>query len=297
MDIRQANAIRITDFLTNLGHTPAKQDGSRIWYLSPLRDESTPSFKVNEVYNSWYDFGLGKGGNLFELAKKLYHTDNFAAILRRIEETMHSTFTCAAVSRTETKVTSNGQTFRSWRTRPLQNTRLVSYLESRKIPSYIAREYCQEVYYGIGDKTYFAIAFKNDSEGFEIRNPYFKGCFGCKDITTVRINHDSRLSEQCCVFEGFFDFLSYMTAAFLMDSNLCQSSKCDCLVLNSVGMADTAIAKLKPYHTVHCYLDNDTAGRLATQKFAESLNVTDESARYSQFNDVNEYLCSALYPP
>ncbi len=32
----------------------------------PLREEKTPSFKVNRKLNRWYDHGLGKGSNLVD---------------------------------------------------------------------------------------------------------------------------------------------------------------------------------------------------------------------------------------
>ena len=35
----------------------------RYWYLSPLRNERTPSFKVNDRINEWYDFGEATGGD------------------------------------------------------------------------------------------------------------------------------------------------------------------------------------------------------------------------------------------
>jgi hypothetical protein len=37
------------------------------WYLSPFRNEATPSFKVNQSANLWYDFGEGKGGTVIVL--------------------------------------------------------------------------------------------------------------------------------------------------------------------------------------------------------------------------------------
>ena len=61
MNIQEAKQIKIADYLLSLGHHPVKQQGANLWYKSPLRNESEPSFKVNTTMNSWFDFGMGKG--------------------------------------------------------------------------------------------------------------------------------------------------------------------------------------------------------------------------------------------
>ena len=61
MNIQEAKQIKIADYLQSLGHRPVKQQGANLWYKSPLRNESEPSFKVNTTMNSWFDFGMGKG--------------------------------------------------------------------------------------------------------------------------------------------------------------------------------------------------------------------------------------------
>ena len=71
MDIQTAKQIRIADFLHSLGYSPVKQQGINLWYKSPLREEAEASFKVNTERNQWYDFGLGKGGGIIELAAHL----------------------------------------------------------------------------------------------------------------------------------------------------------------------------------------------------------------------------------
>ena len=86
MDIQTAKQIRIADFLHSLGYSPVKQQGINLWYKSPLREEAEASFKVNTERNQWYDFGLGKGGGIIELAAHLYATDHVPYILKRIAE-------------------------------------------------------------------------------------------------------------------------------------------------------------------------------------------------------------------
>ena len=76
MNIQEVKNIRIADYLQSLGYTPVKQQGNNLWYESPFREEKDASFKVNTELNKWYDFGLGKGGNIIALAEELYATDH-----------------------------------------------------------------------------------------------------------------------------------------------------------------------------------------------------------------------------
>ncbi|WP_292224203.1 CHC2 zinc finger domain-containing protein, partial [Brevundimonas sp.] len=63
---RQARAIDLIGFLGGMGITPVKVRGDNFWYLSPLRNERHASFKISKRLNRWYDFGLGKGGNILD---------------------------------------------------------------------------------------------------------------------------------------------------------------------------------------------------------------------------------------
>ena len=84
MTTQEAKQIRIADYLQTLGYTPVKRQGNSLWYKSPFREESEPSFKVNTELNQWFDFGLGKGGNILTLAKELYQDDYVPSLLAKI---------------------------------------------------------------------------------------------------------------------------------------------------------------------------------------------------------------------
>jgi len=83
MDIQTAKQIKIADYLHSLGFSPVKQQGINLWYKSPLREETEASFKVNTERNQWYDFALGKGGNIIALAQELYCSDHVPYLLQR----------------------------------------------------------------------------------------------------------------------------------------------------------------------------------------------------------------------
>ena len=47
MDIEMIRGIPIEEFLSRLGQEPVRRHGDECWYLSPCREERTPSFHVN----------------------------------------------------------------------------------------------------------------------------------------------------------------------------------------------------------------------------------------------------------
>ena len=56
---KKRNRYGSVEYLRIIGHSPVNARSCQYWYLlSPLREERTPSFKVNDNLNEWYDFGL-----------------------------------------------------------------------------------------------------------------------------------------------------------------------------------------------------------------------------------------------
>jgi len=80
MEIQNIKQISITDYLLQQGYSPARAQGIHFWYCSPLRNESTPSFKVNTERNQWYDFGTGEHGDIIDLVRALQHCTMYEAI-------------------------------------------------------------------------------------------------------------------------------------------------------------------------------------------------------------------------
>lgn len=175
--------------------------------------------------------------------------------------------------------------------RSLTHQTLLSYLMKRKIDIRIGRAYCCEVHYDLRDKHFFGIAFRNRIGGYEVRNPYYKGCIGHKDITLIRHNKECN-QEHVIVFEGFMDFLSYLMLCEAKSSRICIPYPCDYIVLNSINCLDKAMTELKSYKFVHSFLDNDDGGKRTFESMKEQLSdkIIDESHRYSDYNDLNDYL-------
>lgn len=290
MNISEAKQVRIVDFLAQLGHHAQYIKSEQYWYLSPLREERTPSFKVNNRLNEWYDFGEATGGDLVELGKYLCRTESVSEALAYIER--HATG--AALPRVRVPVTPPRPIESDMKDLiivPLRHHALLSYLHSRMIDADIGRMFCKEVHYELRQRRYFALAFGNISGGYEVRNPYYKGCINGKDISLIQQSH-GEVQNRVCVFEGFMDFLSYLTLKQAGDDALCIDAPCDYLVMNSVSNLKKALMHLQGYSFVHCYLDNDLAG----QKTAETIagmyggRVSDEACRYPGYKDLNDYL-------
>ncbi|MFR4575685.1 MAG: toprim domain-containing protein, partial [Phocaeicola coprophilus] len=147
------------------------------------------------------------------------------------------------------------------------------------------------VHYELRGRHYFALAFGNISGGYEVRNAYYKGCLNNKDISLIR-HLTEETQENVCVFEGFMDFLSYMTLKLAGDRTVCLAIPCDYLVMNSVNNLKKTLARLQEYSVIHCYLDNDLAGQRTTETIAGMYDgrVSDESCHYAEYKDLNDYL-------
>ena len=144
MDIQTAKQIKIADYLHSLGFSPVKQQGINLWYKSPLREETEASFKVNTERNQWYDFALGKGGNIIALAQELYCSDHVPYLLQRIEEQAPS---IRPVSFSFGKQSSSEPSFQQLEIVPLSSPALLTYLQERGINIALAKRECKEAHF------------------------------------------------------------------------------------------------------------------------------------------------------
>ena len=279
--IKEIKSIPLASFLSRIGHEPTARKGTRLWYKSPLRQEHTPSFKVETALNCWYDFGLGRGGNIIDLAAELYQTTDLRHILRCIADSYPVPSVPTIASSFAPR--HSAPSMERFEVVPLEHRALVAYLQERGIPAHIATANCKEAHYSVNSKPYFAVAFENVSGGWELRNRYFKGCWGRKDISYLPWARDGP-SAECAVFEGFIDYLSALALGII--------SGADAIILNSVVNVNKAVPFLKGYTTINCYLDNDNAGKTALAELTAIYGSTmiDRSTLYSEFNDLNEYL-------
>ena len=274
MEIQNIKQISIIYYLQQQGYSAARVQGIHFWYCSPLRNESTPSFKVNTERNQWYDFGSGEHGDIIDLVCALHRCTISEAIrlLSGAKQVAHQEFSFGG----ERKIFERKLEILS--ALPLSNPYLLRYLAARAIPLPVASAYCSEVLFQNMKRTYYAIGFANDALGWEIRNMYFKGCIAPKAITTIK-----RGTDRLQIFEGFMDFLSWQV--------LNPSSTSDAIVLNSLALLPRIRKQIAGYREVESFLDNDDAGRktfaVLKQMFPQ---IVDGATRYRAHKDLNEWL-------
>ena len=285
MNIDQIKQIKLQDFLAAMGCKPVKQYGVNLMYLSPFRTEKHASFKVNTENNQWYDFGIGRGGNIIALAELLYNSSDVSYLIHQIERNAPSS---VSGSLPTVKPTTPQNSFEHLQVLPITHPALIKYLEERCIDVEMARTVCKELHFDTRGKHYFGIGFPNIAGGYEIRNPFFKGCIAPKDISHFYAEEPKKV---CFLFEGFMDFLSFMTLRRKENDGL---KRQDYLVLNSVSNIQKALEPLSHYENVQCFLDTDEAGRNAYLQLSKELGkpITDASTLYNGYKDLNEYLCA-----
>ena len=237
MNIQEAKNIRLVDFLAGFGHEPVIQRGNSVWYKSPFRTEKEASFKVDLHKELWYDFGLGKGGDIITLAKEIYRTQDVSRVLRCIEDkrtvlkpvTVSCPFEKAYPAFQDLKIT------------PLANRILLAYLEERCIDTETARKACKEAHFKRNGKNYFAIAFPNISGGYEIRNRYFN----IASRTSVAIIKSPRA--------GFAIFLRVYGFFFFQGGVFPSLEEGDYIVLNS-SVTYSSFSSFSRYDGICCCL-------------------------------------------
>jgi len=277
--------IPLADFLARLGHEPVRRSGNELWYRAPYRNERTPSFRVNVAKQLWYDFGTGKGGDIFTLAGEFIGSNDFMEQVKFIAETANMPMPVSEMSKPTFLPKPSEPAFEGVEATPLFRSPLTDYLAERGIPYGIASRYCCRLNYAARGKRYFAVGFRNMGGGYELRTRFMKWCLPPKDISVIRNG-----SLTCNLFEGFIDFLSWKVLGISRGE--------DYLVLNSVALLERSFPYLDNYGKIRCYLDNDDAGKrtLAVLRKRYGDRIDDCSDLYAGCKDLNEYL-ESNFPP
>lgn len=274
MNLEEIKRISIKEYLAALGLQPTRRTSGGYMYLSPLRGEAEASFKVDENKNRWYDHGTREWGTIIGLVMALERCSAKEAIEKLKTGNMPMwTPPASPTQRAGLEVMD---------VRELKHDALIRYIEGRGIPMKLAALYCKQVHYRVGTGEYFAVGFQNDAGGWELRNAKYKNGSSPKTITTI----DTR-SDEVIVFEGFFDFLSFLSLKKL------SAPPADVIVLNSVNNLQEAVESLRRHRSIKLFLDNDDAGRRTTAeviRLVPDAAVEDCAPGWAPYNDLNDYL-------
>jgi DNA primase len=297
---KQLHSISIIEIMAHYGKR-LEHTRSGLYY-SPFRDERTPSFQIDEAKNTWYDYGTSEGGGLFDFVCKLAGItrgevyDWLASFRHMVPESEYKAVIAPLMQRkpqaSRIVIDSASHTF--------TKNKLIEYALSRAVSKEVLAKYCEEVIYHIDsapDRKFFAIGFKNNSGGYVLRSSISKRC-SSSDITTLDSNGQMSqevTSNKVIVFEGFMDFLSWITDVKQ------QTPQYDCCILNSVSNVAKALPWIMEHSNIAAFMDNDQAGRETLQKImdcasegAHDVCVYDMARLYEGYNDLNEKLSDEL---
>ncbi len=264
MICEEVNQINLVNYLRYEGHQPKKINGNDHWYYSSFRDERTPSFKINNAKNVWYDHGLGKGGTLVDFVTEFYNC-NVSVALQKISLFQTQNISTNNFSRPRFHLHENSMINHEdaketgiriiAAKQPIEDLMLCRYLKQRNITKKIADRWCHEVHFSFAnnEKIYKAIGFKNNAGGYELRNEFFKGSSAPKYISYL----DNK-AKNIAVFEGFFDFLSYQFIYQNQEQQLSNlpDGHTGFLVLNSLSFFERSLILMEKHERIQLYLVN-----------------------------------------
>lgn len=324
----------LVDILSMYGKYDGGVHHSRL-YPNPWNPgEKTPSFEISRMDDGtevWHCFGevpdevrrrlrmikgqTGRnensfvGGGLLDLVALLGNMDSREEAFRHLSSESGLKFATRGLDgRQDDQHRFRPSSIVVEQARPdIRRSELVSYSRDRRaLNPALVSQYCEQVrlHFSKNPKNaYYYISFANDKGGRALRNadpkigkiatsPGAPTSIDCEGRRTTK-----RSSERVVVFEGFFNFLSYLD--YFGKS---VPGSYDVCVLNSVSNLSQALPRLCKYSTVALALDNDKAGYAAVKRITEECEGKGVRVRnlakevYPSFNDMNDFLISSRSP-
>ncbi|MFV8341065.1 CHC2 zinc finger domain-containing protein [Flavobacterium sp. XS2P39] len=274
MTIEQAKTMDMISYLCTLGFKPSKIRGSNFWYFSPFRDERTPSFKVDQKINCWYDHRIGKGGNLIDFGV-LYYNCTTSELLQKLKGNF-------SLQQPIIHQVDNSSK-REYKIKILKAVARTSPSPShfaRRIAIESGKHHYLRIKYVMNKNTHNGIGFENNLGGFEIRNPYFKTRSATKGITII-----DNSSNEVIILESITDFFFFKA----MNNNLPKNSK-DFVILNSVSFFERARPFMEKHQSIRLYLNRSETGQSCTRRaLSLSAKYRDESSLYHNYKNLNDW--------
>lgn len=284
-EIAAAKAVPFQTVLAAMNVPFSKVSNGQLLYYSPFNNESTPSCYVDTQKNIIKDFSNDWGGDVIEfvIKKKNLRFQDAIDYLNKLDGSV--------ILEPKKEVHFKDSKLSLIDVKPLTSQALLHYVYNRGISKELADTYLKQIHYRAKGCNYVSLGFQYDNGGYELRSPPktlndkgFQGGIGEKDITTIRGGGAGKVT----VFEGFFDFLSYLQLRLdLYDTNY--------IILNSI--VNIPKIPFQNYTTFRLYLDNDVPGIRATKRIINENPlkvVLDCSKNYTGFKDLNEYLQSQI---
>ena len=316
MRTQDAKNIHIKDYLERIGAKFSRQQngthGLEYVYHTPNRNDFKPSLCVNLDRNIWSDVPAGEGGRLIELVCYIhrYQENDVSSALKMLDQLFpeyrgsgHTSGYGRSPNNSISSILSHSTAMNLpdlgvtrlkeeeprlviQKIQKIYRYPLKNYLAERRIPLEIADKYLEEIeYLDPKGRTFYTLGFKA-GETYAHRNKIFKGFMGKgADMTVFDLS-----TSEILVFEGFFDFLSYLVIEKRSKPPL------TAVVMNSTAFTPRLkrfIAERPFLSRVYTYLDNDGAGQGTLSSLradCSTVTFTDRSESYAPYTDLNEWL-------
>jgi hypothetical protein len=219
-------------------------------YFFGFLEQRTGSIAVDDKANVWYDHAAGKGGDIIAAVQEFENKSFFESV----ESLSRSVPEREFVLRQKPKIT---QKIVVEKVSEISHDALVQYIRGRGIDLQDIAPFAKEVHWRNKGKRFFAVGFPNESGGWVVRSSIFKGNILGGGISIQTLGKPNRTK----VFEGWFDFLSYLKLSGTTDFKA--------IILNSTANLNLRLMLdiLKEGQKVELYLDNDATGERYTNSF------------------------------
>jgi hypothetical protein len=149
------------------------------------------------------------------------------------------------------------------RVKEVSHPALLNYIRTRGLDPDETLDFAKEVHWDNKGKKYFAVGFPNESGGWVLRSSIFKGNILGGGISIQILGTPNRIK----IFEGWFDFLSYLKLSGVTDFKA--------IVLNSTANLRLSLILdvLAECEVVDLYLDNDATGEKYTNFFMKAAQL------------------------
>lgn len=212
--------------------------------------QRTGSIAVDNQANVWYDHSAGKGGDIIE-AVQVFEDMTFPQSIQRLAGSIPTNIIPPK------KMAQHASKIEIESVAIISHPALIYYIQSRGLEPEEITAFAKEVHWRNKGKSYFAVGFPNESGGWVLRSSIFKGNILGGGISIQTLGKPERIK----VFEGWFDFLSYL--------KLSEASNFKAFILNSTSNLSFRLMLdiLNENEVVDLYLDNDATGEKYTNSF------------------------------
>ncbi|UZD21197.1 toprim domain-containing protein [Algoriphagus halophytocola] len=218
--------------------------------------QRTGSIAVDHRTNVWYDHSAGRGGDVLE-AVQVFENKTFSQSVEQLSDFPTERI---VVPKNKPKAAPN---IKIESVKKVSHPALLNYIRSRGLESDDISDFTKEVHWCNKGKSYFAVGFPNESGGWVLRSSIFKGNILGGGISIQILGTPERIK----IFEGWFDFLSYL--------KLSEATDFKAIILNSTANLKLSLILnvLAECEVVDLYLDNDATGEKYTNFFMKSAQL------------------------